>query len=102
MMTRDELITLILNAIREFTELPDAEFDTLDETTRLIGENHILDSLGLVSVLMDVEQQVNEQLDVEIMIADERAMSQQRSPFRSVESLADYVLMLLHEQNTLA
>lgn len=101
-MTRDELVTLILNAIREFTELPEAEFDMLDETTRLLGENHILDSLGLVSVLMDVEQQVNDQLGVEIMIADERAMSQQRSPFRSVASLTDYVLTLLHEQNTIA
>lgn len=102
MMTRDELITLILNAIREFTELPEAEFHTLNENTRLLGESQILDSLGLVSVLMDVEQQVNDQLDVEIMIADERAMSQQRSPFRSVGSLADYVLTLLQEQNTLA
>lgn len=101
-MNRDDLIPLILSAIREFAELGDAEFAALDETTRLVGDSRLLDSLGLVSVLMDIEQQVNDTLGVNIVIADERAMSQQRSPFRSVGALADYVQMLIHEQTPVA
>ncbi len=95
-MSRDELRDLILTTIRQFTEMP--ETTALDETTRLFGDQTILDSLGLVSVLMDIEQQVNDQLNTSIVIADERAMSQQRSPFRSVGSLTDYVLLLTTEQ----
>jgi acyl carrier protein len=98
-MNRDELLELILNAIREYTELPADAHDQLNESTRLFGESQVLDSLGLVSVLMDIEQQINDQCDIGITIADERAMSQQRSPFRTVSTLTDYVLMLIQEQN---
>src|SRR5688572_16989820 len=94
-MSRDELLDLILNAIRDYTDLTVNSSDELNQITRLFGESHILDSLGLVSVLMDIEQQINDQLDIGVIIADERAMSQQHSPFRTVATLTDYVLTLI-------
>jgi acyl carrier protein len=70
----------------------------LGADTRLIGREGVLDSMGLVTLLVDVEQRLEEEHDVVLILADERAMSQQRSPFRSVGSLTDYVCQLLEEQ----
>lgn len=65
--------------------------------TALFGKGGGLDSLGLVSFIVEVEQQVEEALGVSITLADERAMSQQQSPFRTIESLARYVSLLVEE-----
>jgi acyl carrier protein len=70
--------------------------DDLDEETRLLGKRSFLDSLGLVSLIVDIEQKLNENRGYEVTIADERAMSQERSPFLTVGTLADYVLKLVN------
>jgi len=69
----------------------------IDESMLLFGPRSIIDSLTLVSLLVDVEQRLNEELGVSIVIADERAMSQERSPFRTVGTLSDYVQGLVDE-----
>lgn len=63
----------------------------VDSATRVFGPDGILDSLGLVGFIADVEVRVAEQFGVDIVLADERAMSRSRSPFRSVEALAEFV-----------
>lgn len=68
--------------------------------TTLFGKGGQLDSLGLVSFIVEVEQQVEEELGVSITLADERAMSRQRSPFLTIQSLADYVSFLVEENET--
>ena len=40
---------------------------------------------------------ISEKFNKEIILADEKAMSQERSPFLSVKSLADYIEKLLNE-----
>jgi acyl carrier protein len=78
---------------------PPAAAPTCDESTRLIGKSAVLDSMGLVTLIVDVEQQLEARYGVSIILADERAMSQARSPFASVGSLADYVCSLIEEQS---
>jgi acyl carrier protein len=48
-------------------------------------------------LIVEVEQQVNETYGIDIVIADDRAMSQAHSPFRTIGSLADYIETLLKE-----
>ena len=71
--------------------------DDLSEESGLFGSEGRLDSLALVTVVLDVEECVNRKTGRSITIADERAMSQKRSPFRTVRTLADYVEVLLAE-----
>ena len=66
--------------------------------TRLFGGNSNLDSLGLINLIVAVEQNIEDEFDVTITLADERAMSQENSPFRTVGSLADYIELLLEEK----
>ena len=69
-----------------------------DESTRLIGRSGVLTSLELVTLLVNIEQKLGDDYDVNITIADERAMSQEKSPFRTIGALAEYVTVLVEEQ----
>ena len=62
--------------------------------TLLFGESGLLDSVGLVSLIVAIEQEIENDLGVSIVLADERAMSQKNSPFRSIGALADYAASL--------
>ena len=66
-------------------------------TTVLYGEKGKLDSLGLVNLIVAVEQKIQDEFGLTITLATERAMSQENSPFRSVQSLLNYTTLLLEE-----
>jgi acyl carrier protein len=95
-LDRVALVGEIVRAVRDYTETQmQVTAEDLDDRTPLVGEDAVLDSHGLVSVILDVEQTVNATTGAAISITDERAMSQQRSPFRTVGSLADYILAIV-------
>lgn len=73
--------------------------NSIGESTRLIGRDSVVDSLGLVTLIVALEQKLAEDYGITATIADERAMSQEKSPFRTVGSLADYVFHLIGEQD---
>ena len=97
-MTKKEILSLIIASVEDLKE--DREMgshSSVDESTVLFGREGIFDSLGLVSLIVDVEQKI-EDLGISIILGDERAVSQKRSPFRTVQSLADYACQLIQEQ----
>jgi len=96
-ITRDGIVDIIREAYRQFVP-PGVEPGEVDENTSLLGSGSPLDSVGLVSLVVEVEQNLNDRCNTAITVADERAMSQKRSPFRTVGNLADYALMLLAER----
>ena len=63
-------------------------------TTLLFGDAGLLDSVGLVSLIVAIEQEIETELGASIVLADERAMSQKHSPFRSIGALSDYAASL--------
>ena len=87
---KDDFVSLVINALREAkgheTKIPEA----VGSETCLFGEEGILDSLGLVTVIVAVEQAIEDTFGVSISLADEKAMSQQYSPYRTVGSLAEF------------
>lgn len=100
-MDRSRLVGLIIKIVREIYD-PSGAVDNLalDENVHLFGRDGLFDSVGLVSVILAVEQDVSNSTGRPITIADERAMSQARSPFLTVGSLASYTLELLREAGT--
>ena len=78
--------------------LTDNEEIVINENFVIYGDNSQLDSLSLVSLIVAVEQNIEDEFGISITLADERAMSQENSPFRSVKSLADYVETILKEK----
>jgi len=79
-------------------QLHDEEQLEKSSDTKLFGRGSKLDSLGLVNLIVAVEQNIEDEFDVIITLADERAMSQKYSPFRTLGSLVDYIEMLLEEK----
>jgi len=55
----------------------------------IFGAGSPLDSLGRVAVLLDIEEALQER-GYAVVLSDERAVSQRRSPFRTVPALGDY------------
>jgi acyl carrier protein len=62
----------------------------VSETAAIFGPGSPLDSLGLVALLMDIEDAMAGE-GCPITLSDERAMSQTRSPFRNVGRLVQYI-----------
>jgi acyl carrier protein len=86
----------VFAAIDEVNEaLPENGQIEKAHSAAIFGESGVLDSLGLVNLIVAVEQAIEDEFDESITLADEKAVSQRNSPFRTVGSLIDYVDVLL-------
>jgi acyl carrier protein len=65
--------------------------------TVLVGKDAVLDSLGVVSLIVEVEQQVETAHGISVTLANDRAMSQRNSPFRTIGVLTDHLLSTIAE-----
>ena len=54
-----------------------------------------MDSLALVSFIADLEDKISDEFEKDIILADEKAMSEKTSTFRNIESLTSYIKSLL-------
>ncbi len=61
----------------------------------LIGESAAVTSMALVSFIADVESTLQEKHNLTVTLVSERALSRKKSPFRSVDALAEYVVELV-------
>lgn len=96
---RTELVQIIREALEELKRtLPNGNRLKVSPVTRLYGRGSDLDSLGLVQLLVDVEERVSGRYGFPVVLTDERALSQEKSPFRSVAGLADYLAGLILER----
>jgi acyl carrier protein len=78
-------------------ELPPDRQLSKTPDTRLLGPQSVLDSLHLVSLLINIERELEDTFGVALTLANERALSMKESPFRTLESLASYIEVLLNE-----
>ena len=96
---KDQLVEMILEVARELQEEEEIEVsEPLQGDTPLFGEGGLLDSMGLVSLVVAVEQAIEERLDANVSLADEKALSQANSPYRTIGSLAEYAANELMSQ----
>jgi acyl carrier protein len=75
---------------------PDRQLIKAPET-RLLGSQSVLDSMRLVSLIVAIEREVEDAFGVALTLADERALSMKESPFRSIQSVADYIGILIRD-----
>lgn len=98
MLNKELIQKIILQALNNVNDErgPDEQL-TVDLNTRLFGTDAALDSLSLVSVIVDVEAAISEASGRDVSLTDDRAMNQSVSPFTDVDTLTAYVLLLLSE-----
>ncbi len=100
-IVKPEIEQLVLEAVREINErlLPSQQL-SLGLNTVLLGNQSSLDSLGFVDLILDIEQRVRDNFGVSVTLADERAFSLERSPFRDIGSLCQLLNERLLELGT--
>ena len=88
----DKISNIIYSTLNEIGEMNNLEVpERLGPETNIIGTGGVLDSLAFVSFLVAVEQAINQQFNKHISLNSEKAFSQKQNPFRSVETLMQYI-----------
>jgi acyl carrier protein len=76
-------------------EFPEQEGLNKSPSTVLFGPGGGLDSLGLVDLVMRIQEAILDEYDVAVAVANEQVLSSEASPLRTVESLIQHVEGLL-------
>ncbi|HEY5957163.1 MAG TPA: hypothetical protein VIV60_11440 [Polyangiaceae bacterium] len=74
--------------------------DTIHDDTVLVGAGAVLDSLGVVSLIVEIEQRLEASHGISVTLANDKAMSQRNSPFRTVGVLAGHLLAMAEEASS--
>jgi acyl carrier protein len=86
-----EIEAVILGAVKSvnLARKPEAQLE-IGPDAPIFGGGSPLDSLGLVTLLIEIEDALLDRGHT-VTLSDARAMSQTRSPFRSVTALVAYI-----------
>jgi acyl carrier protein len=94
----EKVLNIIFLAVQELNEeLNDPRLEQVNEQTPLYGVGGVLKSLSLVNLITEIEDKVQDEFGKEIILANEKALSQNRSPFSNIATLAQYIDSLLLE-----
>jgi acyl carrier protein len=88
-MTAAKLVARRLSLLGK--ELGRPELDKARADTHLLGGQSPLDSIGLVTLIADLEGDIQREFGKTVILADEKAMSLTLSPFRKVGTLVEYI-----------
>jgi acyl carrier protein len=93
MIARTEAYDIVLKSLEEvFAQNGMDPLASVSDDTVLVGDAAVLDSIGVVQLIVEIEQRVEAQHSVSITLANDKAMSQRNSPFRTVGVLTDHVI----------
>ena len=91
-------LELIFESIDELNlDLDKNEKITKTEETNLFGSGDSLDSLALINLITIIEEKIEEVTGEYISLADEKAMSLDESPFKTVTTLKNYINSLIND-----
>jgi acyl carrier protein len=86
-----QIQTIIIDALRMANQArEDNQQLTVSPDAPLFGNDGQLDSMGLVALIIDIEEALGE-AGYNIILTNERAMSRAQSPFKDVPSLVAYI-----------
>lgn len=99
MENKEKVIQAIYSAIDEVNRLlPKRLRSDKSPDAVIIGKGGKLDSLGLVNLIVAIEEKIEEEFGVKISLTNEEAMSETNRPLRSIRALTDYISLLLEEK----
>lgn len=99
-ISREIIADIVFKSINEYqVELSEPINLSEGEQTKLFGADAKLDSLALVSLIVLIEENVENELGISVILADEKAMSRRTSPFSRISYLIDYILEIVNNSN---
>lgn len=89
---QNHLLSAVIDAVT--TIRPDAAA-AVSEQTRLVGDGALLDSVGLVSLLINLEQRLDNTVDLASSFMANASVAEEEHPFRTVGALAEHIHQLV-------
>ena len=97
-MNKSEIFHIVEEQLKSLNNtLPDDQKFNVNDETILFGRGSSIDSLSLVSVIVDLETYFLDEHNLDVCITDDRAMTREISPFENVKNLVDYLHELINE-----
>jgi acyl carrier protein len=97
MIDRNVAIEIVIAALKEAVDQNGGDASKVNGETTIVGPDAVIDSIGVVSLIVDVEQRLEMDHQISVTLANDRAMSQKNSPFRTPTVLADHILATMSE-----
>ena len=95
-MEIEEIEILILKMLQDSFDGPQESRDSIDLGSVLLGESAVIDSLSLVNLIVDLEEEINDTCGIAISLTDDEAVFAEPSPYSSVRNLALYISTLVN------
>lgn len=90
MNTRDTVVAILHDAIEATNQqLPAAQRLQPSPALALVGPGSSVDSLTLISLVVETEERLQASFGTEILLGDMIGLPQEENPFRSLDALAD-------------
>lgn len=97
-MDKNQIHSIVINKVRELNEtLPAEQQFVVSDNTVLFGNGSAIDSLSLVSLIVDLEGEFSAEHGYDISLTDDNAMTRKISPFSSISNLVDYIVELTNK-----
>jgi len=98
-MTKIEIKQAVIASFKQVITNSGKSYDgTFDTSTPLMGSESPFDSIDLVTFIVALEQKIEDDWSLTVTLADDRAMSQTISPFKTIGTISDYIDLLIKEQ----
>ena len=98
MIARSTAVEIVIASLKEvFAQVGNPAPDNINDDTVFVGNDAVIDSLGVVSLIVEVEQRLEGEHGISVTLANDKAMSAKNSPFRTVGVLADHVIAMAQE-----
>ncbi len=97
MIDKGQVMKILYHVVDLYNKQEEESRISKEPGTKLVGENAVLDSLGLVNFILTLESELKENFASEISLTDENIISDQDGPFQSIDNLADYIVNKLNE-----
>lgn len=83
---------IIFKVIDELNMLspPEAQLNK-SPTTILLGEGGVLDSLGIINLIVSVEEKLMSDLGLNLILLDEESLSSPEGPYKTIDSFERYI-----------
>lgn len=98
-MNKNQILSIVIENVKSLVDtFPEEDRIPVNENTVLFGLNSAIDSLSLVSVIVDLETEFMDIHNFELSLTDDRAMTRKISPYDNISVLSDYIYELVNEK----
>jgi acyl carrier protein len=92
--TRDEIVKTVIDSVG--VVVPDLV--SVNADTYLVGPDAVLDSVGFVTLLIALEENLGDAVDLSASFLEQSDIEEAADPFSTVGSLADHIIGLLSKR----